>query len=69
MFLRRSAVALTRRTLVTPIASRPFTSSFRHLKSKDGDPMPGQPTSSKVMVPFEGKQGGQLPAELNRKYK
>ncbi|MCJ1350176.1 MAG: Cytochrome c oxidase subunit 4 [Icmadophila ericetorum] len=77
MFLRRSVVALSRRTFITPIASRPFTCSLRYLKSPNGDPTPDQPTSSKMMKPFEeirteedllppGSTPGTVPTDLEQ---
>ncbi|MCJ1294712.1 Cytochrome c oxidase subunit 4 [Xylographa carneopallida] len=53
MFLRRSAIALSRRTIVPPLASRSFSSSLqRRDAGKDTAPkMEREP--SKQMTPFE----------------
>ncbi|KAF2224882.1 subunit IV of cytochrome c oxidase [Elsinoe ampelina] len=54
LFLRRSALAVTRRTIIRPAVARPFSSSiarFDARKDKDASPTPGE--SSKYMKPFE----------------
>ncbi|MCJ1419758.1 Cytochrome c oxidase subunit 4 [Xylographa parallela] len=53
MFLRRSAIAFSRRTAITPLASRSFSSSLtRREASKDTGPkLDREP--SKQMTPFE----------------
>ncbi|KAG8627173.1 hypothetical protein KVT40_004656 [Elsinoe batatas] len=54
LFLRRSALAVTRRTIIRPAVARPFSSSiarFEARKDKDASPSPGE--KSKYMKPFE----------------
>ncbi|KAK8198763.1 Cytochrome c oxidase subunit 4 [Zalaria obscura] len=79
MFLRRSALALTRRTaFAQPIAVRTFTSSVTRSdarKSQDANPKPGE--ESKLMKPFNeiktmddllppGAQPGTIPTDLEQ---
>ncbi|PNS20955.1 Cytochrome c oxidase subunit 4, mitochondrial [Sphaceloma murrayae] len=54
LFLRRSALAVTRRAVARPAIARPFSSSIARFDAKSGNhasPKPGE--SSKSMKPFE----------------
>ncbi|MCJ1479963.1 Cytochrome c oxidase subunit 4 [Schaereria dolodes] len=75
MFLRRSAIALSRRTVLRPVIARSFTSSLRYRDAKSGDPPPGAP--DKKMKPFEeiqtesdllppGSAPGTVPTDLDQ---
>ncbi|KAF4552674.1 Cytochrome c oxidase subunit 4-like protein [Elsinoe fawcettii] len=78
LFLRRSALAVTRRAIVRPAVSRPFSSSITRFDAKSDHhaaPKPGE--QSKHMKPFEeiesesdlmpsGAQPGTVPTDLEQ---
>ncbi|MCJ1376217.1 Cytochrome c oxidase subunit 4 [Loxospora ochrophaea] len=75
MFLRRSAIALSRRSIAKPVSARSFTTSLIRRDAPKEDPKPGEP--SKAMKPFEeiqteadllppGAEPGTVPTDLEQ---
>ncbi|MCJ1257532.1 Cytochrome c oxidase subunit 4 [Lignoscripta atroalba] len=75
MFLRRSAITLSRRAVIRPVVARSFAASVIRRDAKSGDPAPGQ--VDKKMKAFEeiqteadllppGTSPGTIPTDLDQ---